>query len=192
MTKKGKLFVISGPSGAGKSTIVNSLVKLVPDLVVSVSATTRSPRPGEIDGQDYYFLDKKEFERRKEEGEFLEWAEVHGNLYGTFLSQVDKAQAAGKEVLLEIDVQGALQVKNKRPDAVLIFVEPPHFQELVDRLEKRLTEDEESLGLRLENARYEMALKDHYSYRVINKELSKAVEDIAKIITNERGIAKEC
>lgn len=187
MSKQGKLFILSGPSGAGKSTIVKNLARVVPDIVVSVSTTTRKPRSGEKHGVDYFFLSEKEFKEKIEKGEFLEWAEVHGHLYGTLASFVDENISQGRDVLLEIDVQGALKVKEKLPDSVLIFVEPPNFEELAKRLKERSTEDEKSLELRLENARYEMAAKKYYNYRVINDRLERAVEEVAKIIEKERN-----
>lgn len=186
MSKTGKLFILSGPSGAGKSTIVKNLARLVPRLVVSVSATTRKLRPGEKDGIDYFFLSEQAFKEKAEKKEFLEWAEVHGNLYGTLISTVDENLMRGRDVVLEIDVQGALQVKEKMPDSVLIFVEPPRFDELAKRLKERSTEDKRSLELRLENARYELAARKYYNYRVVNDRLERAIGEVAKIIEKER------
>ncbi len=178
---------MSGPSGAGKSTIVKNLAKLVPRLVVSVSATTRKPRSNEIDGVDYFFLSEQAFREKIEKKEFLEWAKVHGNLYGTLISTVNENLMRGRDVILEIDVQGALQVKEKMPDSVLIFVEPPGFEELAKRLKRRSTEDRRSLEVRLENARYELAARRYYNYRVVNDKLERAVEEIAEIIEKERN-----
>jgi guanylate kinase len=183
--KRGKLFVISGPSGAGKSTIVKGLLELAPDLVLSISATSRPPRAGEVNGKDYFFLTREEFLKRIQEGYFLEWAEVHGNLYGTPADFVLKNLKKGNSVILEIDVQGALKVKEKFPEAVLIFIEPPNFEELRERLEKRRSEDEKTLKLRLENARYEMALAKYYNYRVINNDLDESIKKVLQIIREE-------
>lgn len=187
MPSKGKLFVVSGPSGAGKSTIVKNLLELAPDLVLSISATSRKPRSGEVDGKDYFFLSEKDFQKKIEENYFLEWAEVHGNFYGTPKSFVEDNLNQGKSVVLEIDVQGAIQVKEKFPEAVLIFIEPPNFHELERRLRERKSEDEESVRLRLENARYEMALAKYYNYRVVNDDLSKAVKEVLKIVREEQN-----
>lgn len=187
----GRLFVISGPSGAGKSTIVNELKKLAPDVFVSISATTRPPRPGEKDGQNYYFMTVDEFIKLAEEGKFLEWAEVHGNYYGTPEAPIKEQLEKGKSVILEIDVQGALQVRKKYPDSVLIFIEPPDFKELVERLKKRSSDDEETIARRLENARYEMALASEYNYRVVNDDLTKAVKEVLRIIEKERSVSSD-
>ncbi|MCX7832505.1 MAG: guanylate kinase [Actinobacteria bacterium] len=185
MPKKGKIFVISGPSGAGKSTIVKELLKLAPDLVLSISATSRKPRAGEVDGKDYFFLTRSEFERKVKENYFIEWAEVHGNLYGTPKDFVNENLQNGRSVILEIDVQGALKVKETFEDAVLIFIEPPDFEELERRLKSRSTDDEETINLRLQNAIYEMALAKYYNYRIVNKDLKKTIEEIIKIIREE-------
>lgn len=186
MPDKGKLFVISGPSGAGKSTIVKELLRSAPDLILSVSATSRAPRQGEKNGVHYFFISREEFEEKIKSGYFLEWAEVHGNLYGTPKDFVLKNLSEGRSVILEIDVQGALKVKESFPDAVLIFVEPPDFNELEKRLKERNTDDETSIQIRLENARYEMALAKYYNYRVVNKDLQKTVDEILRIIREEQ------
>ncbi|RUM88612.1 MAG: guanylate kinase, partial [Thermovibrio sp.] len=153
---KGLLIVISAPSGTGKTTLVHMLLKEFPDLEFSVSYTTRPPRPGEVDGRDYHFVDRKTFERMIEEGDFLEWAEVYGNLYGTSRTQVLKALNEGKDVILDIDTQGALQVKKNFPEAVLIFILPPSLKELERRLRNRGTDDEETIERRLKTAREEI------------------------------------
>lgn len=185
MPRKGKLFVISGPSGAGKSTIVRELLKSAPDLVLSVSVTSRKPRPGEVDGRDYFFVTEEEFRKRIEEDYFLEWAEVHGSFYGTPKDFVLDCLKNNSSVILEIDVQGATQVKEKFPEAVLIFVEPPDFEELERRLKERSTDDEETIRKRLQNAAYEMALSKYYNYRVVNDDLDRTVKEILKIIREE-------
>lgn len=182
---KGKLFVISGPSGAGKSTIVSKLLELAPDLVLSISYTSRRPRKGEVHGKNYFFISRDEFLRKIKENFFLEWAEVHGNLYGTPAEFVLKNIQEGRHVILEIDVQGAMRIKEKFPESVLIFIEPPDFKELEERLKKRSTESTEALRLRLENAGYEMAQAKYYNYRVINKDVEEAASQILKIIREE-------
>ena len=174
-----RLFVISGPSGAGKGTLVSLVRGMRPDLGLTVSATTRQPRPGEVDGVAYHFLSEEEFERRVKAGEFLEWAQVHGHRYGTLRSEADRLIAQGKSVILEIDVQGALNVRRIAPEAVLVFIEPPSMAELERRLRARGTEDEASVELRLANARREMELADQYDARVVNDDLQSSARELA-------------
>jgi len=181
-----KVFVISGPSGAGKGTLTAELLKRVPSITRSISATTRKPRPGEVDGVDYYFLSEDEFKQRIEKGDFLEWAVVHGNYYGTLKSTVEKELANGKDVALVIDVQGAASVKEKMPEAVLIFIEPPSMAELVKRLELRNTETEAELARRLKNAEAEMLLAKTYDYVVINDEIERAANELIEIVRAEK------
>lgn len=164
----------------------------LPSLGLTVSATTRSPRPGEKNGVSYYFLDDAEFSRRVEAGEFVEWAHVHGNRYGTLRSEVDRLMADGHSVLLEIDVQGALMVRESHPDAVLVFIEPPSVEELARRLRGRGTEDEAAIARRLANAKGELSLAVRYDERVVNDELDRAVSELASIIAtyeNQGGTA---
>ncbi|MCD6363983.1 MAG: guanylate kinase [Synergistetes bacterium] len=182
---KGKLFVISGPSGAGKGTLRRELFKRVPNLVYSVSVTTRKPRAGERNGVDYFFISEEEFEKMKRNGELLEWAQVHGNLYGTPRKFVESKLSEGKSVVLEIDVQGALQVKRSFPEAVLIFILPPSEEELFRRLKKRGTETESEMELRLKNAQWEMNRMDVYDYAVVNDDIEKASEELVKIVKSE-------
>ncbi len=177
-----RLFVISGPSGAGKGTLLAELRKQRPDLGLTVSATTRSPRPGEVDGTSYYFLSDEEFRRRIAAGEFAEWAEVHGHLYGTLVSEVKRLLAKGHSLVLEIDVQGALNVRKVYPDAVLIFIEPPSLQALEERLRGRGTEDEASIELRLKNARHEMELADQYDARIVNDTVDRAAQELGSVM----------
>lgn len=177
-----RLFVISGPSGAGKGTLLAELRKQRPDLGLTVSATTRSPRPGEVDGTSYYFLSDEEFRRRIAAGEFVEWAEVHGHLYGTLVSEVKRLLAKGHSLVLEIDVQGALNVRKVYPDAVLIFIEPPSLQVLEERLRGRGTEDEASIELRLKNARHEMELADQYDARIVNDTVDRAAQELGSVM----------
>lgn len=177
-----RLFVISGPSGAGKGTLLAELRKQRPDLGLTVSATTRSPRPGEVDGTSYYFLSDEEFRSRIAAGEFVEWAEVHGHLYGTLVSEVKRLLAKGHSLVLEIDVRGALNVRKVYPDAVLIFIEPPSLQALEERLRGRGTEDEASIELRLKNARHEMELADQYDARIVNDTVDRAAQELGSVM----------
>ena len=177
-----RLFVISGPSGAGKGTLLAELRTQRPDLGLTVSATTRSPRPGEVDGTSYYFLSDEEFRRRIAAGEFVEWAEVHGHLYGTLVSEVKRLLAKGHSLVLEIDVQGALNVRKVYPDAVLVFIEPPSLQVLEERLRGRGTEDEASIELRLKNARHEMELADQYDVRIVNNTVDRAAQELGSVM----------
>lgn len=179
-----KLFVVSGPSGAGKGTLVARVRAELPNLGLTVSATTRSPRAGEVDGTSYYFLTPDEFQRRVDAGEFIEWAHVHGNCYGTLKSEVERNLSAGSSLILEIDVQGALQVRERMPEAVLIFIKPPSLEVLAERLRGRGTETEESLALRLANAERELALIDRYEEVVVNDNLDEAVRALIGIIKN--------
>jgi len=176
VTRTSRLFVVSGPSGAGKGTLCSLARKQRPDIALTVSATTRSPRPGEKDGVSYHFLSDEEFTRRVEAGEFLEWAEVHGHRYGTLKSEVETRLAAGQSVILEIDVQGALNVRKVYPDAVLIFVQAPSLDALEQRLRARGTETEEAIELRLANARKELELAGQYDVTIINDDRDRACE----------------
>ncbi len=153
-----------------------------PDLALTVSATTRSPRPGEVDGRSYYFLTDDEFTSRVAAGEFLEWAQVHDHRYGTLRSEVDRHISRGESIILEIDVQGALNVRKLYPDAVLVFIEPPSLEVLERRLRGRETEDESSIALRLADARLEMRLADGYDVRIINDDLDTAAGDLLAAI----------
>ena len=183
---KGLLIVISAPSGTGKTTLTRMLLEEFPHMEFSVSFTTRPPRPGEVNGKDYWFVSKEEFLKRIEEGDFLEWAEVYGNLYGTSKSQVLKALNEGKDVLLDIDPQGALQVKENFPDAVLIFILPPSLKELERRLRKRGTDSEEVIEKRLKIAREEIRRAPLYDYIVVNDSLEVAYGRLKSIITAEK------
>lgn len=177
-----KLFVISGPSGAGKGTLVARVRERRSNLGLTVSATTRAPRDGEQDGVSYYFLTREEFKRRVDAGEFVEWAEVHGNCYGTLVSEVESKLQGGSSLILEIDVQGALQVKKHFPDAVLIFIKPPSLEALRQRLVGRGSETPESLELRLADASDELALADRYDDVVINDDLDLATDELVRVL----------
>lgn len=178
------VVVLSGPSGSGKTTVVSRLLAESPvKLVKSISATTRPPRPNEIDGEDYYFLTPDEFERRREAGEFLECAEVHksGYWYGTLLSELDRARREGGWALLEIDVEGALAVMERYPQAISIFLSTPP-EEYERRLRARGTEDEAVIQRRLQTAQRELTFADRYRYRVVNGTLDDAVQEIGRIL----------
>lgn len=188
--RRGRLFVVAGPSGAGKGTLIAELLKRYPRTRLSVSATTREPRPGERDGVDYHFLGREEFLRRAGAGEFLEWAEVHGNLYGTPRGAVEEWLEKGQDVILEIDVQGARQVRERMPEAVTIFVEPPSMEALEERLRRRGTESEEELQRRLRNAVRESGEKEGFRYVVMNDDLQRAVEELCAIYEEESASAE--
>ncbi len=173
---------MSGPSGVGKGTVVRRLLSLHPEFAVSVSVTTRRPRPGERDGVDYLFVSEEAFDAMIERGELLEWAHVVGHRSGTPSGFVERALADGRDVILEIDVQGAEQVRRRAPDAILIFLEPPSMQELERRLRGRGTEDEERRSLRLATAEREMAARARFDHVVVNDDLDEATSQVAAII----------
>ena len=186
----GILFIISAPSGSGKSTLVAQLRTLVEGLEFSVSYTTRAPRGSEIDGREYHFTNRERFERMTSQGEFLEWAEVFGNYYGTALSALDHARETGKDLLLDIDVQGAEQVRAKMPDAVTIFLMPPSPEILATRLRNRSRAEgavqEQVISRRLSKARQEIENYREYGYILVNDILDRAVEEMAAIVASER------
>ena len=179
---RGRLIVVSGPSGAGKSTLIKAALDAVPELAYSVSATTRDPRPGEVDGRDYVFLSREEFERWIEEGRFLEWAEYSENLYGTLEQKVEELLQTGRSVILEIELQGARQVRTKRPDAAMVFVRAPSLDETRRRLAGRATETEEALETRLATAVEEVAARDEFDYEVVNDDRERARKDMIEIM----------
>jgi guanylate kinase len=181
--KPGPLIILSGASGSGKSTMLGQVMKTTKlPLSVSVSATTRKPRPGEQDGVDYYFWTPDQFERAVKAGEFLEWAEVHGQRYGTLCREVDPLQQKGIGVILDIDVQGARTVRKQIPDAVTVFLRSSTFETYEERLRKRGTEDEPRIQARLATGRRELACADEYDFQVINDDLTDAVESFLAIL----------
>lgn len=187
MDRKGLLLVFSGPSGAGKGTICRALQNEIPTLRLSVSATTRPPRSGEIEGKHYFFLEHEVFVKMIEKGQLLEWAEVYGNYYGTPLRYVRETLDGGSDIMLEIDIQGALQVKEKLPEAVLIFIAPPSGAELKLRLLRRGTDAAEEIEKRLACAAGEMNFAGLYDYIIINDEINRAVSNAAAIISAEKS-----
>lgn len=183
-SRVGNLFVVSGPSGAGKGTLLSQVIERIPDAWVSVSATTRSPRPGEIEGIHYFFLDTDHFKSLVEQDGFLEWAQVHDNFYGTLKKSVVDHMNAGDQVILEIDVQGALQVRKALPEAHLVFIEPPSLEELERRLRQRGTETEDVISSRMKTAEVELAQKMEYDVQVVNDDLERAVDELVEVINS--------
>lgn len=183
---KGNLIIISSPSGGGKGTLIREILKVVPNIGYSVSFTTREMRAGETNGTDYFFVSRVEFENLIESGEFLEYAEVHGNLYGTSLNQVKIKIDSGQDVILEIDVQGARSVRQILPEAVGIFILPPSFEVLRSRLKARATEKSEDLDLRLENSFGEVRHVKDFEYAVVNDDIDAATAKLRTIILAER------
>lgn len=179
---KGQLIVISGPSGVGKGTIVNKLLEKRKDYVLSISATTRKMRSNEIENESYFFKSVEEFEAMIEKGELLEYAQVHGNYYGTPREYVYKKIRDNKTVILEIDIQGGMQVKKSFPDTVLLFVLPPNFSSIEKRLKNRGTETDENIQVRLETARGELKFLKNYDFAVVNDNLEECVKEVEKII----------
>lgn len=179
------VVVVSGPSGAGKSSFVKVLLDEGPELQYSVSATTRARRSHETDGRDYFFLSREEFTRRADAGEFVEWAHVHGEMYGTLRTQTDEALRQGKNVLLDVDVQGGKSVRQAYPDGVFIFVLPPTLEALEARLRGRGTDSDERIRLRLENARREIPMAREYDYAVVNDDLAAASRKVLSIVWAE-------
>lgn len=186
MNKKGILMVVSGPAGVGKGTVCKQFLKDNPEVKLSVSATTRSPRPGEEHGREYYFLTKEEFEEKIKTENLLEYVWFVDNYYGTLKTAVEEKINAGTDVLLEIEVEGAMNVKRKFPDSVLVFVLPPSFTELKDRLTGRGTETEEIIERRLMRARDEFECIKHYDYILLNDSIENAVDSLEKILSAEK------
>ena len=185
-TQQGRLVVLSGPSGVGKDTVLKRMFELEPRLRYSVSYTTRAPRDGELDGVSYSFVDPQTFARMEADGAFLETAIVHGNRYGTSLLRVREALARGEDIVLKIDVQGAAQVREKAPEALLVFLLPPSVDVLRQRLRERNTEDEASLRRREEDAVRELAQAEGYDHRVVNDDIDRAAREILSILAESR------
>ncbi len=182
--QKGKIIAISAPSGSGKTTIVRRILKDIPELAFSVSATTRKKRDDEKNGIHYYFITEEQFREKIEKNEFIEWEKFYDYYYGTYKKIVDDAVSTGKSIILEVDVKGALSLKNIYPDAVLIYIVPPSFNELVNRLKKRNTEDKADLQKRIDRAKMELGLKDKFDHFVDNTELDKAIIEAERLIRN--------
>lgn len=185
-SSKAELFIITGPSGVGKATVLSRLLNNIDNIYVSISATTRKPRAGEQNEKDYFFMSREEFEKLINENKFLEYAEYVGNYYGTPLGSVSEMLKNGKDVILEIEVQGALKVKEKCPEANMLFIIPPSFSALEFRLRSRGTEDDEVIAKRLEKAKSEYLMADKYDYIVVNDDIDKAADEIRSIILASR------
>lgn len=183
---KGILFIITSPSGGGKGTLIKEILRTMENISYSVSFTTRKMRMGEIHGKDYFFVSPEEFENLIKQGDFLEYAIVHGNYYGTLQRQVKNETESGRDIILEIDVQGAESVKEKMPEAVSIFILPPSYEVLRQRLISRETESDADLQLRLENAKTEVKFYKQFDYVIINEEKNAAVENLKSVISAER------
>lgn len=181
---RGSLFIVSAPSGAGKTTLCRAVRERIPDLIYSISHTTRFPREGEVHGVDYYFISLREFENGIENGKWLEWALVHDHFYGTSKDQIEHHLSQGRDILLDIDVNGAVQILEKYPESITIFIMPPSLDVLRRRLEKRGTDAPETIAKRLENAAHEIARKDLYRHVIVNDVLPEAVERMAAIISD--------
>jgi guanylate kinase len=186
MDYPGNLFVVAAPSGTGKSSLVKALLELDSHLVVSVSHTTREPRGQEQQGREYHFIGDAEFQAKIAHGDFFEWAEVHGHLYGTSRAAIEQRVAGGQDVVLEIDWQGALQIKRIFPNAVLIFILPPSFDELLQRLNRRGEDRPEVIAKRMENARIEVAQARHFDFVIINALFETALFDLKAIVHSQR------
>lgn len=185
------MIVVSGPSGAGKSTLIQAALSAIPQLAYSVSATTRAPRNGEVDGRDYIFLSREKFERWIREGKFLEWAGYSGNLYGTPEQKVEEAIQSGRSVILEIELQGARMVQDKRPEAKMVFVRAPSLEETRRRLENRATETSDSVEARMTTAVTEVSAREEFDYEIVNGEREQArrdmIDTLTKIATGENN-----
>lgn len=187
MEKKGKLFVISAPSGAGKTTLIRQVLERFPHLAYSISHTTRKPRAGEIHGKDYFFIEEKDFVSMIDQDQWIEWAQVHGNYYGTSKGFVRERLGAGNSLLLDIDVQGAGQIMAAGLNPVSIFIQPPSLEALAQRLERRGTDAPDVIARRMENAKSEIAQQSDYDHVVVNDDLNQAIEVLCMIFEHEMG-----
>ena len=186
MKRRGMLLVVSAPSGAGKTTIVKKVLQQYPSFGFSVSATTRQKRQGEVDGKDYFFISRGEFERRIADGELVEFEEIYSNYYGTLKSEVEKALSNGNDIVFDVDVNGGLSIKAKFPEAVLIFVKPPSVEILRKRLEGRGSETAEQIDGRMARVQMELEKGEQFDYIIINDELKRAVNEVFDIINKKR------
>jgi len=184
--RKGVIFIVSAPSGAGKTTLVKRLMKLIPDIRLSVSCTTRRTRPGEIPGQDYYFVGERKFELMRDRGDFAEWANVHGSFYGTPWRPLERHLRNGDDVLLDIDVVGCRKIKSRYSNAVSVFLLPPSWRELERRLALRKTDGREMIRQRLKNAERELHEITRYDYLIVNCKIGEAVDSLESIVLAER------
>ena len=189
MARRAKVFVVTGPSGVGKGTLIERLLQSVPGVELSVSATTRKPRPGEVDGRDYHFLDPGDFERRVAAGEFLEHAIYSGNRYGTLHSEVDRRLATGTSVVLEIELQGARQVRTAMPESVQVFIAPPSPEALRERLERRGTDSEDAIAERLRVAGRELAAQREFAHVIVNDDVDRAAAELERTVREELALA---
>lgn len=180
-----KLYVLSGSSGVGKGTVLKGFLKKNPNFMLSISCTTRSPRDGETDGVNYFFLTKDEFKQCIDENKFLEWTTFAGNFYGTKKKYINQCLNEGKDIILEIDTKGALNVKRQMPEAVLIFIAPPSFEELEQRLRGRHTEDEQTIQTRLHEVKKELERGEKFDYKIINDDLDTAISTLENVIRGE-------
>ena len=185
--KKGEIFAVSAPSGGGKTTIVKKILEKYPEIIFSISATTRPKRENEVEEKEYYFINEKKFKDTIDNNKFVEWEKFYDYYYGTFKNYIDDNIIKGKSVLLEIDVKGALSIKKIYPDSHLLYIMPPSFDELVKRLKNRKTETEEDLNKRIERAKMELSQKDKFDYIIMNNNLNKAILETLILIKNILG-----
>jgi guanylate kinase len=188
VSERGKVFVITGPSGVGKGTLIRSLLDAIPGLELSISATTRGPRTGEVDGREYHFLTEDEFQRRVDAGDFLEFATYAGNRYGTLRSAVDDRLDAGRSVVLEIEVQGASQVRQSMPEAIQIFIAPPDPAVLRERLEGRATDSEDEIEKRLRRAEVELEARGDFPHVVVNDDVQGAAAELETLVRSQLSL----
>ncbi|GAB1401729.1 guanylate kinase [Elusimicrobiota bacterium] len=184
--KNGMIIIVSAPSGAGKTSICDAVIRDDKNIIYSVSTTTRKPRKGEKDGREYLFVDEKKFKQDIKNGKFIEWARVHGNYYGTAKAVLQNVLSKGKDVLLDIDVQGALSIKKKYKDALMLFIMTPTLKELKKRLIKRNKDSKETINIRIENAKKEIKYVNSYDYLILNDKLKKSINDVKAVIKAER------